>query len=67
MNKSSSIEKPVDRAGQKPVDRPVNRRKFEFTGRVEKILTGSISELDTRIGKARAVMRTLHYSVVMKR
>ena len=46
-------KKPVDRAGQKPVDRPVKNRStgqstgddFEIyrSGRVEKILTGSIS------------------------
>ena len=45
-------KKPVDRAGQKPVNRPVERPvnrhvDLKFAGPVEKILTGSISELDT--------------------
>ena len=41
-----SVKKPVDRAGQKLVDWPVNQRWFWIlpvgSGRVEKILTGSI-------------------------
>ena len=41
-----SVKKTVDRAGQKPVDRPAGE-DFEIyrSGRVEKILTGSISVL----------------------
>ena len=44
-----SVKKSVDRAGQKPVDQPVNRQWFwNFTGRVEKILTGSTSVMNQR-------------------
>ena len=37
-----SVEKSVNRAGRKPVN-----LILKFTGRVEKILSGSISDLDT--------------------
>ena len=40
-----SVKKPVDRAGQKPVDRPSTGNDFENyrSGRIKKILTGFIS------------------------
>ena len=38
-----SVKKPVDRAGQKPA------MILKFTGRVEKILTGSISALGSSL------------------
>ena len=41
--------------------------KFKYVGVAFTSDGGQDEELDTRIGKASAVMRALHYSVVMKR
>ena len=41
--------------------------KFKYLGVAFTSDGGQDEELDTRMGKASAVMQTLHYSVVMKR